>query len=218
MNTYFTPLLDVTRKWPVWCGLNFTASTDVSNTRCVFVLLGYIVDMTGVCVDLAFFLVWFKFTCAVSTDSGKYLSTSLDVNNFHDLNNSLSMAYLHVDSTGLGAAACRYCFISVSDEVWCTLLLCSSCSGVGHRCELPVIHYHQIMVIYPYPLLVVITQFFYSITFINDCICILTGSSGWYLFMIVYVIQNIRGSNNSPDSLNLMVNYHYHSEKRAITW
>ena len=47
-----------------------------------------------------------------------------------------------------------------------------------HRWELPVIHYHKIMVIYPYPLLVVITQFFSWIIFIHGCIRILTGSPG----------------------------------------
>ena len=35
--------------------------------------------------------------------------------------------------------------------------------------------------------------------------------------MIVYVIEEIVGSENSPDSLNVMVNYHYHSENRVIT-
>ena len=45
-----------------------------------------------------------------------------------------------------------------------------------HRWDLPVLHYHEIMVIYPYPFLVVITQLFSCIIFINDCICILTGS------------------------------------------
>ena len=34
--------------------------------------------------------------------------------------------------------------------------------------------------------------------------------------MIVYVIQEIGGNENSPDFLNLMVNYHYHSENRVI--
>ena len=29
-------------------------------------------------------------------------------------------------------------------------------------------------------------------------------------FMIVYVIQKIGGNENSPSSLNIMVNYHYH--------
>ena len=51
-------------------------------------------------------------------------------------------------------------------------------SGRQHRWELPVIHYLKIMAIYPYPLLVVITQLFSWIIFINDCICILTGSPG----------------------------------------
>ena len=35
--------------------------------------------------------------------------------------------------------------------------------------------------------------------------------------MVVYVIQNNRGNENSPDSLNGMVNYHYHGENRVIT-
>ena len=47
-----------------------------------------------------------------------------------------------------------------------------------HRWELPVIHYHKIMVIYHYPFVVVIIQFFSWIILINDCICILTGSPG----------------------------------------
>ena len=45
-----------------------------------------------------------------------------------------------------------------------------------HRCYLPVLHYHKIMVIYLYPFLVVVTQLFSWIIFITDCICILTGS------------------------------------------
>ena len=31
--------------------------------------------------------------------------------------------------------------------------------------------------------------------------------------MIVYVIQKIGGNENSPNSLNVMVNYHYHEKK-----
>ena len=42
--------------------------------------------------------------------------------------------------------------------------------------ELLVLHYNKIMVIYPYPFLMVIIQFFYWIIFTNDCICIITGS------------------------------------------
>ena len=45
-----------------------------------------------------------------------------------------------------------------------------------HRWDLPVLSYHKIMVIYPYPFLVVITQLFSWIIFINDCIRILTGA------------------------------------------
>ena len=36
-------------------------------------------------------------------------------------------------------------------------------------------------------------------------------------FMIVYVKQKIGGNDNSPNSLNVMVNLHYHSENRAAT-
>ena len=35
--------------------------------------------------------------------------------------------------------------------------------------------------------------------------------------MIVYVIQEIGGNNNSPNSLNIIVNYHYHGENRITT-
>ena len=33
--------------------------------------------------------------------------------------------------------------------------------------------------------------------------------------MIVYIIQEIGGNDNSPDSLNVMVNYHYHNKKQG---
>ena len=46
----------------------------------------------------------------------------------------------------------------------------------GYIWDLLVFCYHEIMVIYPYPFLVVINQFFSWIIFIPDCICILTGS------------------------------------------
>ena len=36
--------------------------------------------------------------------------------------------------------------------------------------------------------------------------------------MIVYIIQEIGGNKNSPDSLKVMLNYHYHGENRAINW
>ena len=35
--------------------------------------------------------------------------------------------------------------------------------------------------------------------------------------MIIYVIYKNGGNDNSLDSLNVMVNYHYHSENRVIT-
>ena len=45
-----------------------------------------------------------------------------------------------------------------------------------HRRESPTLHYHNTMVIYTYPFLVVIHQFFFWIIFITYCICILNGS------------------------------------------
>ena len=50
--------------------------------------------------------------------------------------------------------------------------------NVRHIWDLPVLHYHKIIVIYPYPCFVVITQLFSRIIFINDWICILIGSTG----------------------------------------
>ena len=35
--------------------------------------------------------------------------------------------------------------------------------------------------------------------------------------MIVYAIQNVGGNNNYPDSLNVMVDYHYHGGNRVVT-
>ena len=41
----------------------------------------------------------------------------------------------------------------------------------------------------------------------------------WIIFfIIVYVIQKIRGNENSQNYLNVMVNYHYHFENRLITF
>ena len=93
----------------------------------------------------------------------------------------------------------------------------STSSSWGHRRELPVLHYPKIMVLYPSPFLVVITLLFSWITFINDCICILTRSLWSYILMIIYVILKNEGNKNSPYSLNVIVNYHYHSENRVIT-
>ena len=46
--------------------------------------------------------------------------------------------------------------------------------------------------------------------YINQFTCIM-------FFMNVYVIQKIRGKENSPSYLKIMVNYHYHSENWVIT-
>ena len=46
---------------------------------------------------------------------------------------------------------------------------------------------------------------FYWITFINGCICILNGSTGSYLFIIVYIILKIGGNENSPYSINVIL-------------
>ena len=82
------------------------------------------------CLSLIF-IVWFKYNSAVVTEFGKYFGTSLDVNPVHDWKNSFSIASIHVDGTGLNAAACRYCIRSGSNEVWCTLLIYYYCGGVG---------------------------------------------------------------------------------------
>ena len=82
INKYFTNLLDVTGKLPVWSDHNFTASTTVANTRQVSALIGSI--MIGTCVYLAFFLAWFKFTFTLATDLGGYLISIFDVNPGHD--------------------------------------------------------------------------------------------------------------------------------------
>ena len=40
----------------------------------------------------------------------------------------------------------------------------------------------------------------------------------WIIFFtIVHAIQKIGGDENSPNSLNIMVNYNYHGENRVIT-
>ena len=67
-----------------------------------------------------------------------------------------------------------------------------------HRREFPVIHYHEIMLIYYYPFLVVITQLLSWIIFVNIRICILTGPHGYIFFVIVYVKWKIGGNKNSP--------------------
>ena len=43
----------------------------------------------------------------------------------------------------------------------------------------------------PLPSFVAITQLFFWIIFINDFMCVLTGSPEKYLYMILYVIQTL---------------------------
>ena len=54
-------------------------------------------------------------------------------------------------------------------------LLNKATRKVWHRWELPILHYHRIIEIYPYPFLMVITLFLSWIIFVNNCICILNG-------------------------------------------
>ena len=44
----------------------------------------------------------------------------------------------------------------------------------------------------------------------------------WFIwiifFVILYVIQKIRGNKNSLNYLSVMVNYQYHVENRVVFW
>ena len=107
----------------------FPASKTVINTRCISAFLVSIVGVSslgasaslvfgmGICVDLAFFRVWFKCTWGVATDFGIYLCTGLDFNNGQDWKKPLSTAYIHVYVTKMNIAACGYCISSVIDDV-----------------------------------------------------------------------------------------------------
>ena len=77
---------------------------------------------------------------------------------------------------GYGKETMIQFIVFTRDVIYCSLYI--GLSYVTHIWYLPVLHYHKIMVIYLYPFLVVITQLFSWIIFINDCICILTGSPG----------------------------------------
>ena len=69
----------------------------------------------------------------------------------------------------------------------------------------------------PLPFFLVITLLFSCKIFIADCICILTGSPWYYLFMILYVIRKIEVNENSTYSINVMADYHYNGKNRVIT-
>ena len=65
----------VTGKWTVWYEYTFTASTTVDKTICISALLNSIVIDT--CVDLEYFIAWYKLPCTVAPDLGKYFSLTL---------------------------------------------------------------------------------------------------------------------------------------------
>ena len=70
-----------------------------------------------------------------------------------------------------------------------------SSTSPNHRWELLVFHYQKIMEIQPCHFLVVITQLFFWIIFINECVCTLTRSPEFY--MVICFIWKIGGNNNS---------------------
>ena len=82
-------------------------------------------------VWILYFLGGFKCTCTLVTYFEKYFCTSLDINTGHDWNKPLSMAYIHMDGTGMNAAACRYCISYGRNDVWYMLLICYFCGSVG---------------------------------------------------------------------------------------
>ena len=69
--------------------------------------MSFIVVGMGIFMDLAFSPVYFKYPCAVATDFGKYVLTSLYVDPVHDWNNHFSMTYIHVNYRGLNVTSCR---------------------------------------------------------------------------------------------------------------
>ena len=58
----------------------------------------------------------------------------------------------------------------------------------------------------PLPFFVVIAQLLSWKIFLNDCICILNGSPGQYLLIVLYVILKIGGNENSPNFLYISSN------------
>ena len=60
---------------------------------------------------------------------------------------------------------------------WASIIFVNHYSDY-HKWEWPILHYHKIMVIYPYHFLVAITQLFSCIIFISYFIFILTSSHG----------------------------------------
>ena len=63
--------------------------------------------------DRIFFLTWSMCPFNVDTLLGRHLITSWTVSHVHDRKYTFLIALIHVDSTGLNAAACRYLTRSV---------------------------------------------------------------------------------------------------------
>ena len=97
---------------------------------------------------------------------------------YQDMGKSISWLGLHLNMMGLLKSPQRriscqnLCFLPWRLKV----MVENGWIPVGHRWELPVLHYHEIMVMYPYPFLMAIAQLLSWIIFIHCCICILTGS------------------------------------------
>ena len=91
----------------------------------------------------------------------------------------------------------------------------SRVAGGRHRWEIPLLCYRKIMIISLTLFLVLMTRLLSCIIVINDL----------YVHYLVhlddiysrsYMLYKTNSVNNkSPDSLNVMVNYHYHGENRV---
>ena len=90
----------MTVEQPVWSEYISPSSTTVVNKIYVSTFPGYIVVGVGICVDPVFFLACFKCPFSVTTDFDNYVRNCLDVNPVRDFKNPVSMAHIHVNSTG----------------------------------------------------------------------------------------------------------------------
>ena len=77
-------------------------------------------------VGQEFFLVWSIHPFSVAIDFGKYCRTFYGVLPVHPVNNPCLTEFIHVDTTHLNAAACRY-IISSDIYVDCWSLCHSGC-------------------------------------------------------------------------------------------
>ena len=79
-----------------------------------------------------------------------------------------------VNHTYIAIISCGYKDFLIT-PIYCWCFCHMEFTTLKHRWESHVLHYHKIMVIYPYSFLVVVTQWFSWIIFFHYCICILTG-------------------------------------------